>query len=427
MKKIIHNIEQSPITQWAQGETKLNHGPWLSYIGVTNICNSRCKVCAHKTAMRSEQGTMPPEIFDRICSQLPESINKVYLMKQGEPFINKNLENYAAQLRRQRPKMHIATHTNGILLSEKRLGILKDINSLGVSISAISRDIYKKVHGVDKFNLVKENLHSLSEALLKIEKKDRPHVFIDYVSQNANASENREEVIEFFASNFPGLASVDFHWVYNFQGEIDEGHMDIYDRLPYEKFPVCIFPNVAVTFCHDGNVSYCFVEPRENAFLGNIVEQSFEEIWNGAAYTSFRKEMKEHNFAALKEKGFYCHKCAWLWSLQGQTPQQLIKGLWRKDSTAQSPSTFQQLISSSPEELAEEAQAHYLDGNPSQALSVAEFLKATHQSSEAQHIADEIIRHSKDVLNRYANLSLWQEELKKEEGHSSRKCEYHEL
>lgn len=415
IQDLMQIVADSPITEWANNKTVLKSKPWLCYLSVTNICNSRCKVCAREKAMRKDKGSMSIDTFERILALLPESIKKVYLMKQGEPLLNKNLEYFIDRLHDQRPDIHLSFHTNGILMCTERMKkILFKIASLGISISAITRETYKNVHQVDKFDLVTKNLKNLSDLLISMPKKSRPHVFIDYVSQEANAHEDEQEVVNFFRKNFPGLSSVDVHWVFNFQGEIEEGNMKIYDELPHEKFPCCIFPWSAITFCHDGQVDYCFVEPRENKFLGNIESNSFEDIWNGTEYQNFRLKMTNKDFIGLYEDGFYCHKCAWLWSMHSQAPKNLSTGYSTDFTNKVSNNSFGHLLNSTHENIFQHGVDAYLAGEVHLAYGCFKTIFETGSDAALSNHCEAMITKCEKIFSKYNNLNFWNINSKKE-------------
>ena len=46
MEKLLQDVETSIITQWADDRVIVRGTPWVVYISVANICNSRCEVCA---------------------------------------------------------------------------------------------------------------------------------------------------------------------------------------------------------------------------------------------------------------------------------------------------------------------------------------------------------------------------------------------
>jgi len=199
----IEKIKESIVYKWANNHSESINNPWVVYISTTNLCNNKCTVCAYPKSMREEKGNMSFDLFKRIVEQMPTSVKKVYLQKQGEPFINKDLEKFIVYLHQQRPEIHISLHTNGILAKKERVeNILSNIHSMGISISAISKDVYVKVHQMPHFDRVCSNIKQISDLMLEMPKDKRPNVFIDYIFQESNSSEKEEDVINFFRTTF---------------------------------------------------------------------------------------------------------------------------------------------------------------------------------------------------------------------------------
>lgn len=428
IKKIISKCEKSTLNSWCNGEVNASNNPWLVYIATTNICNNRCVVCPQERTMRKDKGVMDLDVFNKIVDELPDDVKKVYLMKQGEPFINKNLEEFVIILRKKRPDLFISVHTNGILATKERVEkILPYIDSIGISISATSDELYQKVHKTNSFDKVLNNLQGMSDLLLNNNYQNKPHVFIDYVFQEGNKEEKEEEVVTFFKSKFPGLSSIDFHWVFNFQGEIEEGNMEIYKKLDQKYFPCCVFPYSAITFCYDGNVSYCFVEPRENRFLGNIMNESFEEIWNGKEYQKFRERVKNKQYDELLDDGFYCKNCSWLWSMKSQSPRNLSSGYSLADIYNISELTFGDLLDMDKEEVFKIGTDYYLSGEIEKAIGCFNFLKNSDNDIYVTEI-DEMILLCNNVLEKYKHRYLYRE-MMKDEGINldNKKCKYYKI
>jgi MoaA/NifB/PqqE/SkfB family radical SAM enzyme len=423
-------VKNSAIWQWANNCTSNVNGPWLAYIGSSNLCNNKCVVCAHSKSMRKVRDNMSFEVFKRIIDQLPTTVKKVYLMKQGEPFVNRDLEKFVKYLKTVRPEIFVSLHTNGISASKERVeNVLPFINSMGISISAISAKVYKYVHQTDKFEQVVRNLKDIWGLLQKICKKKRPHIFINYVSQRANSSEKREDVINYYKTNFPELSSVDFHFVYNFQGEIEEGDINIYNILEHKYFPACVFPWSSITFCYDGKVSYCFVEPRENRFLGDITTQSFDEIWNGGEYKAFRQRMIMHNLSDLASDDFYCHKCSWLWTMKSQSPRNLTSGYTINKSFPFKNIFFGDLLEIDSEQLFDMGVNAYMAGEIQDGISIFNLLQHTSQNDILNKFALQMIGECNKVLDKYSYNGLWQQALKKHGANAiiHRKNEYNPI
>lgn len=425
--RLMRETRDALITQWAEGRARVTRGPWLCYIGVTNLCNSRCGVCARARAMRPEKGIMDRATFRRVVDQLPASVSKVYLMKQGEPLVNPHLGYFVDVLRRKRPTLHLAFHTNGILATPARLhAMLPQLSSLGVSISAMTRETYRRVHGVDRFDTVMRNLQALSDWLVRRPPGRRPYVFIDYVVQRANRHEKEARVRDFFRARFPGLDSVDFHWVFNFQGEIAEGNLKVYEVLPHAQFPCCVFPWASITFLHDGKMDYCFVEPRENVFLGDITRQSFETLWRGAAFTRFRRRMAARQFGALAADGFYCHRCSWLWSMTSQSPRNLHQGYASRLREKEDPLQLGKLLPLPVAEMLALGAQRYLEGETHAALGIVDLVLTLSRERALRQAARQLRARCLRVLGQYRRIECWQRALQAEGlTADARTCRYH--
>lgn len=412
---LLQKCELSPVTIWAQGKTHDVPEPWMAYINLSNHCNSLCHYCAHSFAMRETKGRMTFDLFKKIVSELPASVRKVYLIKQGEPFAHPQLEEFTVHLAEARPDVHIAMHTNAIIARKERVEkILPHVHSFGISMSAMSKETYHSVHEVDKFDVVMRNLEGISDIASSIPKENRPHVFIDYVLSSRNNHEEQENVVDFFSERFQGLNPVDFHYMFNYTGEIEEANLKAYDDVPYERFPVCVFPWSSITFLHDGKISYCFVEPRENRFLGDISEESFQDIWNGSEYQTFRERMVNRKFDDLADDGFYCHKCSWLWSPHSMAPRNLAYGYATEIGHEPEQLRFGDLLQAFPDETFERGVEFYLSGEIHQAIACLNVVKSTSHEPSLQDASDELLSLCQTVLSRYKDLSLWFDTLAKE-------------
>lgn len=396
---LVAKAESSTITRWAREDVSEIPAPWIAYLSVTNVCNAKCRVCARAKTMRSERGLMKRDVFERILSQLPDSVQKVYLMKQGEPLLNRELPYFARRLKEERPDISVAFHTNGIPATRDRLlPVLPYVDSLGFSVGAIDKDTHKAVHGTAGYERVLENLAWVSDYLLEQPKEQRPHFFIDYVVQEANKHVSEDDVVSFFSEKFPALSSVDIHVAFNFQGEISEADFGLDKLAKADEFPCCTLPWGMVTFLHDGNVGYCSVEPRENAFLGNIMKQDFDEIWNGQPYSEFRADMAAHAMDSLLEKGYYCKRCSWLWYMPTQSPRSLVGG---SAFPQRADSSFAELMQMDYSEAFRLGVESYGGGDIHKAAIYLRLVRDLSCNGELQSAASAVLEMTDAVLQKY--------------------------
>lgn len=395
---------------WAQGRERAGGGPWLVYLSPTNLCNSHCRACGHGFVMRRQRGLMDWGLFERLAHGLPSSVRKVYLMKQGEPLLHPRIGQMAAALRRLRPDLHIALHTNAITGRAPVLAELAaNVDSLGVSISATSAQTYRQVHGVNAFEAVLRRLARLSDLVTASGSAARPHLFIDYVRQPGNAHEDPEAVRDFFLERFAGVASVDLHPLYNFHGVTGLGDPPIPDGEGGRRFPACVFPWAAMAVCHDGKASYCFVEPREDVFLGDLTRRAWLDVWQGRAYSEFRRQVAARAYDELWGQGFGCRRCSWLCSARAQAPRNLCGGY--TSSYGASPPTLGQLWEMGSAQVFRLSADLMLNGEVHQALGCLAVLEESSLDDHLGAATRELAQLARLVLRAHGQRFAWQGEI----------------
>ncbi len=298
------------------------------YISLTNNCNHSCSICARKEHMRKDRGFMDIQLFERIVDEIPDSVETVYLHKQGESTLHPKLPEMIKLLRNKHPGIKLKLNTNLIILDDKLIeAFVKYVDVLTVSIHSIGRSTYKKLHGSNTFFKSINNLCKIN----KMAEKTNMELWIDYVIQKGNEHEDTKEVTAYFKDLLGNGFTISYWWCINFMGMGNEGKIDIYDSIPHNIIPLCIFPWVAMTICWDGKIDYCFVDPEEKTFLGDANSATIEEIWAGKDYQRFRKLWLDRDFKAMESKyGIKCRKCSFLWSKQTQNYSLLPEKLYHK-------------------------------------------------------------------------------------------------
>ena len=99
-------------------------------IETTNVCNLSCNFCP-KTSR--ELQFMNVESFKKIIEDVKEYTDHVYFHLMGEPFLNKNLEEFLEICREAELKVNITT--NGTLINNVKEILLKSKALRQVNIS----------------------------------------------------------------------------------------------------------------------------------------------------------------------------------------------------------------------------------------------------------------------------------------------------
>ncbi len=125
-------------------------------ISLTSLCNLKCSYCA---PYNSEKKNISLNFYKTLIDALDELKIKKIRFTGGEPLLNANIIKLVEYANNKENIKDIAITTNGILF-DKYLDVLvkKGLNKINFSLDTISREIYTKLTGEDKFNIVIKNI-----------------------------------------------------------------------------------------------------------------------------------------------------------------------------------------------------------------------------------------------------------------------------
>jgi len=249
----------------------------LVEIEVHNYCNRTCKWCPNSFIDRKkEYFALDEEAYENILRELARENydGAIAYSRYNEPFSSiKNLKQRAALAREILPQVKLVTNTNGDYLTAANLD--------GLSLDEISIMDYDN-KGIEWCT------QKLIEAGATITKSEYPHVF---------AERNGVKLLYY----------VD--WPKNHIAVVDRGgSLDIGEKK--ERKWGCMEPTHFVGVDFNGSVVPCCnirsdFEKHKDYVLGNINDQTLEEIYYGEKATKFRTDVAA---GRLYEPCRYCHK-----------------------------------------------------------------------------------------------------------------------
>ena len=131
-------------------------------IGATKKCNAKCVYC-YGIFQQMTGEVIPGDKLIKLFQDAPKlGIKSLTLTGDGEPTLNPSV--YKAVSEGKRGGLDIGFATNGIDLDEGKIEVL--LNSctwLRFNLSAVTREGYKKIHGVDLWGKVNENIQKTAE------------------------------------------------------------------------------------------------------------------------------------------------------------------------------------------------------------------------------------------------------------------------
>lgn len=325
--------------------------PLSVFIHVNTNCNLKCKMCDagqeekesmfYQNLKGGDSKDMPIDSFKTIIDKV-KPFKPFVGIPALEPLLYPDIIEAVSYINRQGLRSSVAT--NGTLLADLADGLIR----AGLAKIVVSLDgppeAHDKIRGVSgTYDKVAAGITELYELKMKF-KKSEPKVYINYVI----SEDNYDKIIK-FVKGFPleMVEQVDFRVMFYCTGELAKKHNEqfgkkydatsaclsgginldrvdtdmLYEQImevtsgyrkkcrfffdhgkrelySYYHLPEvflddtrCVFPWYTIQVDQSGNA----IPPQRcyHQIFGNVLEQGFNEVWNGKKYKDFRKDLRK--------------------------------------------------------------------------------------------------------------------------------------
>jgi radical SAM protein with 4Fe4S-binding SPASM domain len=324
--------------------------PRVVDLQLSNICNMACTMCY--------DGNNPPPkkldraVLDRLAPEVLPTAAVIVPFAGSEPLIvTWDLTRELAQ----RYDLELEMITNAQFLDERRFHELEPhVSSVTFSIDSHMRDVYERIRLRSQPDKVFENLPRA--ARLCREHGIEPHANVVFMVENAAYMEETVgfladqgcTTVRMLAFHMPPGGSRDrsfsdavrhmspewMEWklgqirevarqkrirmVFEGQQRIDvdfrprdvqfrpdrKAKHALWEELPYYYPGYCMLSADRIKVTTDGDVYPCCVAEGGDLRLGNLHQQSFQEVWNGPTAQDLRRAMLTHDLPDI------CRKCS---------------------------------------------------------------------------------------------------------------------
>jgi MoaA/NifB/PqqE/SkfB family radical SAM enzyme len=324
--------------------------PRSIYIEPTSRCNELCQQCPRTLLSREDDRDLSFERFREIVEQFPD-LERVVLHGLGEPLLNKELPLMIRYLKER--GVTVLFNSNGILLTEKRGQALIDagLDEYRLSMDGATRETYARVRGVDAFEKIWRNVGKFI-ALQKAQNASKPAVSLWFTAMRENLHE-LPTLIELAHQH--GVPEIHLQRLVYFEQGLAASQQALFHRSTSEELALirqaeqickaygisftaagtasplqsvtrdfgarpwsgCQRPYQLTYITSSGNVLSCCFAPfghrsareyAEERVLGNVFQESIEQIWNGERYRAFRRAFESATPAR------HCSQCGVNWS-----------------------------------------------------------------------------------------------------------------
>ncbi len=252
---------------------KINH----VHIQTIDACNSKCIMCPNSYKTLSGK-IISDEIFIKIIQETLPFVNKdtTYLLYlQNEPLLDDKLYCRAQFIKQVNKNSNIEIFTNGILLPEFG-NKTKYFDKILVSMYGNTVDEYNRV---TKSNITEEQFNDIIKAI---------NMYNNVESNNKFSKDwkSDEDIKSSFTSRAGFLSN---NYIIN-----DEVNCS---KNAYDGW---------LNFLVDGSVILCCMDYVKESVIGNIKNQTLQEIFNSAIY---KAAIEKAAGRIESEENFICKKC----------------------------------------------------------------------------------------------------------------------
>ena len=264
------------------------------YIEITNICNLSCSFCSIDNRIKDK---VTVENFEEIIKKIDKYTDYIYLHVKGEPLLHPELKELLDIANKYNKQVNITT--NGTLIKEK-LDILTHPAVRQINISLHSEN--NKDNYLDDINTSVDKL------------KDKIVIFRYWTLKdnelNKISTSIVNKIIEYYKLSTETVDKIN-----------KENHIKLRDNLFLDKQNEFIWPNLnndyynEIGTCYalkdqlailvDGTIVPCCLDSNGVIKLGNIYENSLEEVINSDRFQNMLK-----NFQNRKVCEELCKHCS---------------------------------------------------------------------------------------------------------------------
>ena len=272
---------------------------------VTNYCNENCLFCANRKSTR-DKGYIDESFVKRILNEAFDlGVREVGFYTTGEPLLNNELDKYILEAKNIGYTYTYLT-TNGLFATKDKMEKLinSGLDSIKFSINAFNSEEYKFIHGVDKFDIVVNNLKNLYN--YRKENNLKFKLFVSYIVTRYN-SDNLNEVKEYFINYCDDIVFIN---VKNQSGMMpenvellsynnkDNGIIDGKQNLP------CHYPFNTISISKEGYLTACCTDFNNYLAIADLNKAHLKDAWNCEKFRLFRQKHINKNVL-----GTLCDNC----------------------------------------------------------------------------------------------------------------------
>ena len=298
------SVYDSPMFDFSVKELArtLESWPPALLLDVTNRCNAKCVWCPNPDL--TDLGAMKMDLYKKIIDDYAVRGGIIHFGTFGEPLMDKTLGEKITYLKQYPSIKKVQVLTNAFFMNEKIVPtLLKNNVSIDISLDELDKETFEEVKKMD-YQVVRKNILDLLEANSQREHpvpvnfriktlKTMEETIANELFQKIQSFECSialtpvtENIISNWAGNFDkGGFLQDYKIEANGNSKANHKHFNLTNKAPCTQ----LWKWMVVYW--DGQVVLCCADMFSENTVGNLAQNSIEEVWSGPVMTALRKKM----------------------------------------------------------------------------------------------------------------------------------------
>lgn len=283
-------------------KTPIHKGePWSLSVETGTFCNLSCLECpSGQKQFTRPTGVLSLENFKTIIDKQKKYLIWLILYFQGEPYLNRSFFEMVQYAHSQ--NIFTSTSSNGHFLDPKNAEktVASGLDRIIISLDGLDQSSYEKYRVGGNFKQVIRGIENLVEAKKRM-KSSHPFIVVQFIvfKTNEHQIEQVKKLTKELKADKVELKTAQIYskddknnlipedLKYRRYQQSEDGQWIIKKKIPNK----CNRMWRASVITWDGQVVPCCFDKDASHQMGNLLEDSFHNIKNNQAYTSFRNQV----------------------------------------------------------------------------------------------------------------------------------------
>ena len=264
-------------------------------------CNAHCLMCPHDKMKR--RGTAKWSLISKIIREAAPKVNLVAPFLMQEPFLDRRLPAILANIKQRNRKCATVVYSNMSYVPNTVVRQIVDcglLDTLHISFYGPTEQLYQKWQPPLKRSETIRNIQKFY-VYRQLRRRLKPQMVLQMLSVPELMDDPRgyEDVVDFVDQT----GNVQFD---TFHGDIPDlaGDQTKYMGSPKPRTPCQRLWNT-ITVHFDGNVVPCCIDYNDENVLGNVSEDSLQDVWSNSNFKKFRRLHMERRWDEIA----MCRRC----------------------------------------------------------------------------------------------------------------------